>query len=162
MLFRSHHTRFFYLSRPFRLNSAIDRLLKRKAPPMSQRRMAFAWIACFAVLFNMLAMPLSGAAPKTASEQVLWGSFCTASGTKLVAISLGKADHSAPHNDDHSTMQHCWCCSGSAPLVAIPASFATWYASRIETQQTLSIHSPAPLSPRQQWPSLNPRASPRV
>ena len=99
---------------------------------MSQRRMAFAWIACFAVLFNMLAMPLSGAAPKTASEQVVWGSFCTASGTKLVAISLGKADHSAPHNDDHSTMQHCWCCSGSAPLVAIPASFATWYATRIE------------------------------
>jgi len=129
---------------------------------MSRRRLAFAWIACFAVLFNMLAMPISGAAPKTASEQLLWGSFCSGNGTRLVAISLGKADQSAPQKDDHSTMQHCWCCSGSAPLVAIPAGYAKWHALQAETHQALEIHSPAPLSPRQQWPSLNPRASPQV
>ncbi|MBI3906611.1 MAG: DUF2946 domain-containing protein, partial [Pseudomonas fluorescens] len=27
---------------------------------MSRQRLAIAWIACFAVLFNMLAMPMSG------------------------------------------------------------------------------------------------------
>lgn len=129
---------------------------------MSRHRLAFAWIACFAVLFNMLAMPLSGAAPKTASEQLLWGSFCTASGSKLVAISLGKTDQSAPQHDDHSTMQYCWCCSGSAPLVAIPTGFSKWFADQTEARLTREIHSPALLSPRQQWPSLNPRASPLV
>lgn len=89
---------------------------------MSRQRLAFAWIACFAVLFNMLAMPLSGSAAaqgNAPAEQLLWGSFCSSSGTKLVAISLGKLEQSTPGNDDHSTMQHCWCCAGSASLVAL-------------------------------------------
>ena len=34
---------------------------------MSRQRLAFAWIACFAVLFNMLAMPLSGAMQRSDS-----------------------------------------------------------------------------------------------
>ena len=88
---------------------------------MSRQRLAFAWIACFAVLFNMLAMPLSNSGSATAnlpSEQILWGSFCSSSGTKMVAVSLGKFEQGTPQKDTHSTMQHCWCCSGPAPLLA--------------------------------------------
>lgn len=57
---------------------------------MPRHRLAYAWIACFAVLFNMLAMPLSGASPQPQAEQLLCGSFCSGTGTRLVAISLGQ------------------------------------------------------------------------
>jgi hypothetical protein len=131
---------------------------------MSRQRLAFAWIACFAVLFNMLAMPMTGAMAqpaKSPAEQFLLSSFCTSSGTKMVAVSLGTFEQKAPQNDDHSNMQHCWCCSGSAPLVALPGHVPPLFA-RFEPHR-----SPPPVAldtptPRQQWPGLNPRASPLV
>ncbi|MEB0040961.1 MULTISPECIES: DUF2946 domain-containing protein [unclassified Pseudomonas] len=129
---------------------------------MSRRRLAFAWIACFAVLFNMFAMPMTSAAPKTVDEALLWGSFCSASGTRLVAISLGKTEQSLAQKDDHAAMQHCWCCAGSAPLVSVPSGFTPWYALQAETTLAREVQSPSALSPRQQWPSLNPRAPPRA
>ena len=132
---------------------------------MNRHRLAIAWIACFAVLFNMLAMPMTGAMAQAANspaEQLLWSSFCTGSGTKMVAINIGTIDQQAPPNDTHSNMQHCWCCSGSAPLVALPGHSPQLYFARYD-----SNHSVAPAllqtpTPRQQWPSLNPRASPLV
>ncbi|MBK5413553.1 DUF2946 domain-containing protein [Pseudomonas sp. TH31] len=132
---------------------------------MSRQRLAFAWIACLAVLFNMLAMPLTGAmeqSAKSPAEQLLWGSFCTSSGTRMVAISLGTVEHKAPQNDDHSNMQHCWCCSGSAPLVALPGHVPQLYFARFEANPGLPPASLDTPTPRQQWPSLNPRASPLV
>jgi hypothetical protein len=132
---------------------------------MSRQRLAFAWIACFAVLFNMLAMPMTGAmaqAAKSPAEQLLWGSFCTSSGTKMVAISLGTLEQKTPQNDDHSNMQHCWCCSGSAPLVALPGHTPQLYFARYESNRSVAPPSLQTPTPRQQWPSLNPRASPLV
>lgn len=133
---------------------------------MFRQRFAIAWIACCAVLFNLLAMPLAGASAASSSnpalEQVMWGSFCSSSGSKLVAISLGSPEQKAPQGDDHSTMQHCWCCSGSAPLVALPGQALTLFLASLErplAAATVNVQSP---TPRQQWPSLNPRASPRV
>ena len=132
---------------------------------MSRQRFAFAWIACFAVLFNMLAMSMGGAMASTGSEpaeQVMWSSFCTSTGTKMVAVSLGKFDTADSHKDDHSNMQHCWCCSGSVPLVALPAHIPTLYFAAIERGHSqVPDHLKRP-TPRQQWPSLNPRASPLV
>ena len=130
---------------------------------MSRQRLALAWIACFAVLFNMLAMPMTGAmaqSAKSPAEQLLWGSFCTSSGTKMVAISLGDLGQKAPQGDDHSNMQHCWCCSGSAPLVALPGHTPQLYYTRFEANRSLPAASLDTPTPRQQWPSLNPRASP--
>ena len=132
---------------------------------MSRHRLAIAWIACFAVLFNMLAMPMSGAMAQTATapaEQVLWGSFCSSSSTKMVAISLGKIEQKAPQSDEHSNMQHCWCCSGSAPLVALPGHAPQLYFARFESNRSVAPPSLQTPTPRQQWPSLNPRASPLV
>ncbi|MBV4539329.1 DUF2946 domain-containing protein [Pseudomonas urmiensis] len=124
-------------------------------------RRHIAWIACLAVLFNLLAMPLSSAAPKSATEQLLWGAFCSSMGAKakLDVKALAKIDL-GDQGDAHANMQHCWCCSGAAPLLALPG-------------QPPQLHSPAHLSigqlpnlaryqptPRQLWPALNPRASP--
>ncbi|MFK3794146.1 MULTISPECIES: DUF2946 domain-containing protein [unclassified Pseudomonas] len=130
---------------------------------MSRQRLAFAWIACFAVLFNMLAMPLSGAMQSSdqgLDEQLLWGSFCSSSGTKMIAISLGQLEQKAPQNDDHSNMQHCWCCSGSAPLVALPGHAPQLYFTRFIAQPGAPQPPLEQLTPRQQWPSLNPGAPP--
>ncbi|MGE8186749.1 DUF2946 domain-containing protein [Pseudomonas sp. NPDC086278] len=132
---------------------------------MSRQRLAIAWIACFAVLFNMLAMPMTGAmaqSAKSPAEQMLWGSFCTSSGTKMVAISLGTPEQNAPQSDEHSNMQHCWCCSGSAPLVALPGHVPQLYFARFAADRSLPAASLDTPTPRQQWPSLNPRASPLV
>ncbi|WP_260958815.1 DUF2946 domain-containing protein [Pseudomonas citri] len=130
---------------------------------MSRHRLAFAWIACFAVLFNMLAMPLAGSADtmaKAPAEQVLWGSYCSSSGMKMVAMSLGKLEQGTPQNDHHSTMQHCWCCSGSAPSVALAGPVPQLYLDAQPAHRAgirSKLDNP---TPRQQWPSLNPRASP--
>ncbi|AXP06823.1 MULTISPECIES: DUF2946 domain-containing protein [Pseudomonas] len=132
---------------------------------MSRQRLAFAWIACFAVLFNMLAMPLSGSGGAMASaptEQVLWGSFCSSSGMKMVAISLGKFEQGTPQKDNHSTMQHCWCCSGSAPSVALTGQAPQLYLDAQLAHRRIAHSKLDSPTPRQQWPSLNPRASPLV
>ena len=132
---------------------------------MNRRRLAFAWIACFAVLFNMLAMPLSGAMAQAGgdpAEQILWSSFCTGSGMKMVAIDIGATDQKAPQNDNHSNMQHCWCCSGGAPLLALPGHSPQLYFAQFESNRSVAPVSLQTPTPRQQWPSLNPRASPLV
>ncbi|WP_122751726.1 DUF2946 domain-containing protein [Pseudomonas atacamensis] len=132
---------------------------------MNRRRLAFAWIACLAVLFNMLAMPLSGAMAQAASspaEQILWSSFCTGSGMKMVAIDIGASDQKAAQNDSHSNMQHCWCCSGGAPLLALPGHSPQLYFAQFESNRSVAPASLQAPTPRQQWPSLNPRASPLV
>ncbi|WP_460097780.1 DUF2946 domain-containing protein [Pseudomonas sp. H3_C08] len=132
---------------------------------MNRHRLAIAWIACFAVLFNMLAMPMTGAMAQAANspaEQLLWSSFCTGSGTKMVAINIGTTDQKAPSNDNHSNMQHCWCCSGSAPLVALPGHSPQLYFARYESNRSVAPALLQTPTPRQQWPSLNPRASPLV
>jgi hypothetical protein len=136
-----------------------DRLIRLK------RRRAFAWVACFALLFGMLAMPMTPTMPRTQGEQVVWGSFCTGNGTQLVATPLGlvgKVSQRAPDGGEHSSMQHCPCCSGSLSLVALPGGqtfgvFTIFEPVRFPSA-ILVFHAP----PRQQWPSLNPRASPRV
>ncbi|CAG8869443.1 hypothetical protein PS627_03516 [Pseudomonas fluorescens] len=128
---------------------------------MTPHRPALAWIACLAVLFNLLAMPLSSAAPKGPDEQLLWGAFCSSVSGKAKAeiVALGKLDL-GQQGDDHSNMQHCWCCSGAAPVLALPG-----HVPPLTHPQPLSRSAATPLlayqpTPRQQWPTINPRASP--
>ena len=131
---------------------------------MARQRFAIAWIACLAVLFNAFVMPMAGAMQPSQDpvQQLLWGGFCSSNGASLKTIALGKLAIPAPQQDDHSTMQHCWCCSGAAPLVALPGHVPQLYLTQFNTSQRLppaQLQSP---TPRQQWPSLNPRASPTV
>lgn len=127
---------------------------------MTSRR-HIAWITCLAVLFNLLAMPLSSAAPKGPAEQLLWGAFCSsvAGKAKVDVQALAKIDL-GQQGDDHSAMQHCWCCSGTAPLLALPGhapQLRSPAAQFLGHAPQLAAYQP---TPRQQWPALNPRASP--
>lgn len=129
---------------------------------MPRQRFALAWIACFAVLFNLLAMSSMSQARNAPTEQFMMSSFCTSMGTQMVKVSLGTFDPADSQQDDHSNMQHCWCCSGSAPLVALPSHVAALHFAAIEhSHSQVPDHLKRP-TPRQQWPSLNPRASPSV
>jgi len=128
---------------------------------MSAHRLAYAWIACCAVLFNLLAMPLSASAARAPAEQLLWGAFCSTGGTKLIAVSIGQLDPSQS-NDDHAAMQHCWCCSGAAPALALPATPPRLVLPQQALASTLDSPHPVQPTPRERWPSLNPRASPSV
>ncbi|MBW1248595.1 DUF2946 domain-containing protein [Pseudomonas tolaasii] len=129
---------------------------------MARQRFAIVWIACFAVLFNAFAMPLAGAMQQADDpvKQLLWGSFCSSNGASLKTIALGKLEIPAPAQEDHSAMQHCWCCSGSAPVVALPGHVPQLYVTRFDAVLGLSRPALQNPTPRQQWPSLNPRASP--
>jgi len=128
---------------------------------MSSNRLAYAWIACFAVLFNLLAMPMSASAARAPANSLLWGAFCSTGGTKLIAVSLGQLDDSQ-QNDDHSVMQHCWCCSGNTPLLALPGQAPRLLLPLPAVAAAPAVSSPSQPTPRQLWPSLNPRASPSV
>ncbi len=118
-------------------------------------RRHIAWIACLAVLFNLLAMPLSSA------EQLLWGAFCSsmANKAKVDVQALAKIDL-GPQSDESASMMNCWCCFGAAPLLALPG-----YPPQLHNPPTL-LAGPLPppadyhATPRQLWPALNPRASP--
>ena len=126
------------------------------------RRRAFAWVACFALLFGMLAMPMTPTMPRTQGEEVVWGSFCTGQGVRLVATAIPSTHSQTPERNDHALMQHCPCCSGSLSMVAIPAGnqpgfFAFVLPVRL-TEPVLMFNAPT----RVLWPSVNPRASPRV
>lgn len=128
---------------------------------MSPHRPALAWIACLAVLFNLLAMPLLSAAPKGPAEQLLWGAFCSsvAGKAKVDVQALAKIDL-GQHGDDHASPQHCWCCCGAAPLLGLPGHASQLHGPPSLAHNSvphLTIHEPPP---RQQWPALNPRASP--
>jgi len=131
---------------------------------MARQRFAIAWIACLAVLFNAFVMPMAGAMQQSQDpvQQLLWGGFCSSNGASLKTIALGKLEIPAPQQDDHSTMQHCWCCSGAAPLVALPGHVPQLYLTQFNTSQRLPPDHLKRPTPRQQWPSLNPRASPLV
>lgn len=126
-----------------------------------KRRRAFAWIACFALLFGMLAMPMTPTMPRTQGERLVWGSFCTANGERLVATSIGSINQRIP-DGGHGSMQHCPCCSGALAMVAVPAGNQLGFLVLIQPLRlqnaALVFHTPARLL----WPTQNPRASPRV
>ncbi|KYC25818.1 DUF2946 domain-containing protein [Pseudomonas sp. ABFPK] len=124
-------------------------------------RRHIAWIACLAVLFNLLAMPLSSAAPKGPAEQLLWGAFCSSMANKAKADvqALARIDLGT-QSDDSGSMMNCWCCSGAAPLLALPGYPPQLHNPPILLAGLLPPPADYHATPRQLWPALNPRASP--
>ncbi len=149
---------------------------------MRQRRRAYAWIACFAVLSHMLTMAASGGMSAHTKQMMGWGGHCL---TAQQAVSHHDAHHvhgdhlhgehagnpvgqhadadSAPHDPSsshHLMMQQCCCGAMSASLAALPAAPLDVQQRSVARLATLPQPPPAALSPRYLWPSLNPRASP--
>ncbi|MCO8170945.1 DUF2946 domain-containing protein [Pseudomonas sp. 21LCFQ02] len=125
---------------------------------MSRHRTTSAWIACFAVLFSLLAMQLAPNAQRGTDTSFLWGGFC---GANAQLAALAPSDDGQPAQDEHSAMQHCLCYSASL-LVMLPGGLPTGLFSGLPALRLPVYRVAAPISPRLQWPAANPRASPEV
>lgn len=126
---------------------------------MSQRRLEYVWVACLAVLFNVFAMPLSSVMSAPQKELLMWGSFCSAGGTQLVAISLGNNPDEPEQNSSHATSSHACCCS-NATVLALPTALPFAHLRSFKAPRPLATLAHSGIALRRLWPSINPRASP--
>lgn len=139
---------------------------------MFRSRRAPVWLATFAVLLHLLAMPLMG----TAAPMMGMAGHCAAvearqhDGHHLAAqVEAAQKGHAA-HSDQsepkpasaHALGMPCCCAAGAAALAAITPSTPQLPLLRRAALGLLPLASAVHASPRYCWPSLNPRASPVV
>ena len=118
------------------------------------------WVACLALLLNMLAMPLSRAMQSPDVGLMLWGGFCSAGGSQALPPGFAKLIDPLQSGPAKTAMKHSDCCCGHAGLAALPADYYRHWLPRF-TPDTLLDNPPLPvLHPRIRWPNLSPRASP--
>lgn len=118
------------------------------------------WIACLAVVLNLLAMPLSRAMQSPDPQMLLWGGFCGTGSAPALSPALSKVlDNLAPLPPAHA-MQHGDCCCGHAGLAAVPANYYRHFLPQYSPDVALDNPPLPTLHPRIRWPSLTPRASP--
>mgnify|MGYP001271638337 FL=1 len=127
-----------------------------------KRRRAFAWVACFALLFGVLAMPMTPTMPRPEGERLVWGSACIGAASRLAITPVEVIDKQMPYHPDIAFVRHCDCCTHATPLVAVPTSVGLGLFALIEPVRfpvaVLVLRAP----PRQHWPDRNPHASPKV
>jgi hypothetical protein len=66
---------------------------------VSCRRSAVFWVACFAIFWANLQMPLSALADKTGGTN--WIEVCTSAGLKLIAVDTDGSTQTPHHQDSH-------------------------------------------------------------
>lgn len=128
-------------------------------------RSLFCLLACFAVLFNMLAMPLDRAlqSPGPDAQSLILGSFCSVHGAQRLPESvLSQLKAELPQFDDEPETKHQAgdCCCGHAGQALLASSYYRHLFPRYWPDALLLGDSQRRLPPREQWPKLNPRASP--
>lgn len=132
---------------------------------MASRIRTYLWpLACFAVLFNMLVMPLDRSLREPAPDTSwILGSFCSLHGLQSLPKSLLtqlKLDPSELSDQSDIKPQAGDCCCGHAGHAALPGEYFKQLFPRFWPQSLLLGTTPVLPLPRQQWPNLNPRASP--
>ncbi|AVD82831.1 hypothetical protein C4Q28_12025 [Pseudomonas sp. SWI6] len=121
-------------------------------------------LACFAVMFNLLAMPLDRALREsTVDESLILGSFCSLHGVQSLPKSLLaqlKLDQSDLSNHADIKSQVGDCCCGHAGQAALPNDYFKHLYPRFWPDTLLLGEDPDLPLPRQLWPAIPPRASP--
>jgi hypothetical protein len=129
---------------------------------MTRRRLP-AWLASLALLIHLLSMPLSGLLPAESKRLLGWSGHCPlmqAQQAHALHQSAVHGEHDQGSHGAHGRMPPCCCCAGSVGLAALPEAspqLPQQTAGHLTRVAEASAHRP---SPRQQWPALNPRASP--
>ena len=117
-----------------------------------------AWAAAFlAIVLKLMAPPMASVLDTLSLEQLLSGSFCSSGSAQQIALSLGKEPSTSAHSGNQA---HC-CCSRSisaAPLASQPPQLPRFIGLAVRVSTLLSLW----ISPRNRWPSINPRASPTL
>ena len=130
---------------------------------MNRRRLP-AWLASLALLIHLLSMPLSGLLPAETKRLLGWSGHCP---LMQAQVQQSHALHeSAVHGENDSGthgahgMPPCLCCAGSVGLAALPGASALLPLQPVGHPIHVAESRDHWPSPRQQWPALNPRASP--
>ncbi|MCT9824888.1 DUF2946 domain-containing protein [Pseudomonas veronii] len=119
------------------------------------------WIACLAVLLNMLAMPLNRALQTPDVQLMLWGGFCSGGVSKALPPGFNKLiDTTQQQTPSKTLMQHGDCCCGHVGLSALPSNYYRNFLPRYVPDTSLDNPELPTLHPRVRWPNLSPRASP--
>lgn len=134
---------------------------------LSSWRIHILLLAGFAVLFNLLAMPLDRALRPASpiDESLILGSFCTLHGVQSLPNSLlAELKAQLPDLGEQSSgkVQSGDCCCGHAGQSALPGDYFRHLFPRYWPERLLLGQNPPLPLPREQWPRLNPRASPAV
>jgi hypothetical protein len=145
----------FYFMPELRLNTrpfasiASMAMFKRVSP----------WIACLALLLNMLAMPLSRALQTPDIGLMLWGGFCSGGASQARLCQTDRPIAVGPGTQHHEAQRLLlWSCRiGRPAFQPLPASAAALYtryrprqpvAANVATQGPLAGPQPARLSSR--------------
>ena len=118
------------------------------------------WIACLAVVLNMLAMPLSRAMHTPDMGLLQWGGFCSGGASQALPPNLSKLIDPLQTAPSSTAMKHSDCCCGHAGLAALPSNYYRHFLPRYAPDTALDNPELPTLHPRIRWPSLSPRASP--
>jgi len=119
-------------------------------------------VACFTLLFGVLAMPMTPTMPRPEGERLVWGSACTGAASRLAITPVEVIDKQSPYHPDIAFMRHCDCCSHATPLVAVPTRIGLGLFALIEPVRFPVAVLVLRAAPRQHWPDRNPHASPKV
>ena len=120
-----------------------------------------AWIACLAVLLNLLGTPLSQASMGSGETDWLMAGFCSGSDSDPSALTDLAAQLdllAAADNGEHSDHAHTCCCAGASFGLAISSS-AGQFTQPPAQAPPLPAFTPQPPTSRYLL-SATPRASP--
>ena len=118
------------------------------------------WIACLALLLNMLAMPLSRAMQTPDTGLMLWGGFCSGGASQALPPGFDRLIDLSQSGPAKPAMKHSDCCCGHAGLAALPSDYYRHWLPRFTPDTVLDNPTLPALHPRVRWPNLTPRASP--
>ncbi|MEB0139652.1 MULTISPECIES: DUF2946 domain-containing protein [unclassified Undibacterium] len=126
---------------------------------MSKRTTLYIWIACFAMLFNLLAPSLSHAF-FAADGKASWVEVCSLKGSKFVSVAQDTSGNSGQDNVLHH-MEHCAFCASHAGAFVIPSNSSTLFSviGGHDLFPPLFYQSPSPLF---SWSEANPRGPPSI
>ncbi|AZL71490.1 DUF2946 domain-containing protein [Pseudomonas sp. ITEM 17296] len=112
------------------------------------------WIAALmAMLFKVFALSVASVAGELSLVQLLSGSYCASGGAQYLAV-----DKDPVSSSQVSDSGHCCCSQANGPVPITASLLLSRWLPQIspEVPQASGQHR----SPRHDWPSINPRASP--
>lgn len=120
------------------------------------RRHLPAWLAMLALLTHLLAMSTAGVSAGVQRDHGAVEHLTHVHDGHAPLVESAPAPHSGR---DHAGMLQC-CCAGFSGLAALPFDPPRLPEGVVRQPDLLPEHPASLPLPREQWPALNPRASP--
>ncbi|WP_349975870.1 DUF2946 family protein [Pseudomonas sp. WHRI 8519] len=111
------------------------------------------WVAALlAILFKVSVLPMASTLGELSLAQLLTGSYCSSGGMQPVVLDMDAAGKPVV-----SDAGHCCCANGGAAPLPVTLTVPPMRFGQVQPPTHPDTN---PCSPRERWPSINPRASP--